>query len=387
MEKNNQTQEAVSHEQILDLISEEIDANSEIVQEQRDNQKNEQLPNGNHAIIFVMSGLHKGAACPINNEATIGSDFNNDLILTDDDIASEHLVLVPVEDGLNYGIKLVCKGDNVVINGEILLTTNQTLILQDTFILTIGTVNINVTLYKSPKITAIYKKYMAPQLRAVEELGTTTKKYLSLELILSDIRNVILIFMSLLCIIIFIIYMFGNSNEKKPLGINDNKFSKIKELSIKEVSNNTELQLQAKDELQHIFEKYGLKSRLNILIKKSVIYVEGNLNQYEFENWSKVLNWFDTAYGSKINLVQLISVNNGIRRTISFKAVVVDGKIPYVVSWTGDRFKPGATLPGGWIILNISEKGVTVKDAVDNRIFLVQHIRSQYGEAIPNFIE
>jgi hypothetical protein len=58
-----------------------------------------------------------------------------------------------------------------------------------------------------------------------------------------------------------------------------------------------------------------------------------------------------------------------------------------VVSWTGDRFKPGATLPGGWIILKISDEGVIVKDAVDNRIFLVNHIRSTHGEPIPDFIE
>ena len=58
--------------------------------------------------------------------------------------------------------------------------------------------------------------------------------------------------------------------------------------------------------------------------------------------------------------------------------------MPYVVSWTGDRYRPGSTLPGGWIIEKIDNIGVHVRDAVENRLFVVEHIRSRRGYQGPN---
>jgi len=53
--------------------------------------------------------------------------------------------------------------------------------------------------------------------------------------------------------------------------------------------------------------------------------------------------------------------------------------MPFVVSWTGDRYREGATLPGGWIVMDINNKGVVVKDAVANRVFIVEHVRTNVG--------
>lgn len=338
----------------------------------------------NRSLVFVMSGIHKGAGCTVNNETTIGSDFDNELILTDDDIAAHHLVLTPIEDGLNYAIKVTCKGDNVVINDKFLLTQEQTIIMEETFVVIIGMVSINIALYKAKKTTIVYKKYIAPKILVVEELGASLKKYLSPTVIISDIRNIILLGFILLSIGISLAYYFTKAVPKSALQLH---YTTIKPLTIKETSDNAELNIQAKNDLNQILKKYDLQARLNLFIKERVLYIQGDINNYELQNWSKVLNWFDTTYGMQVNIVPLITVNNGLRRTISFKAVVADGSMPYVVSWTGDRFRPGATLPGGWIILKIGDEGVVVKDAVDNRIFLVKHIRSQYGEAVPDFRE
>lgn len=339
----------------------------------------------NRSLVFVMSGIHKGAGCAVQDETTIGSDFDNDLILTDDDIAPQHLVLIPIEEGLNYAIKVICKGDNVVINGKILLTTDQTLVMQETFVVTIGMVSINITLHKATKTTIVYKKYITPKMRAVEALGSNIAHHLSPSVIVSDIRNIFLLLCVFILLGISLTYYFNQETPKQSLESDYDTFKNIKSLNIKESSDSSALNIQAKNDLKHLLKKYDLNGRLNLCIKKHVVYVEGNINNYELQNWSKALSWFDTAYGAKVNLVPLITINNGLRRTISFKAVVAHGSMPYVVSWTGDRFKLGATLPGGWIILKIGDEGVTVKDAVDNRVFLVKHIRSQYGEDIPNF--
>jgi hypothetical protein len=385
----SQTQEN-DEDAILDLIpdeeniiqSEDIDLASEV-----DNAEVLEKPNNNRAIIFVMSGLHKGAGCPVLTETTIGSDFNNDLILTDEDVLRQHLILTPIEDGLNYGVQVTCKGDTLVINGEVLLTSEQTILMQDTFVCSLGMVNLNITIHKASKISVAYKKYVDPKIRVIETFGTTTKKYLSPNVILSDVRNIILLALFFMSITASLIYFITRPTPKHLLNSEINANKNIKSLTIKETSNSTEIHTQAKNDLEYILQKYDLKSRLDLFIKENIIYVKGNINHYELQNWSKVLNWFDTAYSSKVNLVSLITLNNGLRRTISFKAIVADGSIPYVVSWTGDRFKPGATLPGGWIILKISDEGVIVKDAVDNRVFLVNHIRSQVGQEIPDFTE
>jgi hypothetical protein len=339
----------------------------------------------NRSLIFVMSGIHKGAGCSVQDETTIGSDFDNDLILTDDDIAPRHLVLIPIEEGLNYSIKVICKGENIVINGKVLLTNEQTLTMQETFVVTIGMVSINITVHKATKTTIVYKKYITPKIRAVEALGNNIARHLSPSVIISDIRNIFLLLCVFILFGISLTYYFTREMPKQSLQSSHDAFKNIKSLSIKETSDSLLLNVQAKNDLKHLFKKYDLNGRLHLFIKKRVVYVEGNINNYELQNWSKALSWFDTAYGAKVNLVPLITINNGLRRTISFKAVVAHGSMPYVVSWTGDRFKLGATLPGGWIILKIGDDGVTVKDAVDNRIFLVKHIRSQYGEDIPDF--
>ena len=375
---------------ILNLVPDEkgtIESIDIELDSDNDDTQTAQKPSNNRAIVFVMSGLHKGAGYPVLTETTIGSDFNNDLILTDIDVVKQHLILTPIENGLNYGIQVTCKGDSLVINGEVLLTNEQTVIMQETFVCSLGMVNLNITIHKASKISVVYKKYVDPQIRVIETFGTTTKKYLSPTVILSDIRNIILLALFFISITASLVYFITRPMPKTPLMSENNTYKNIKSLTLKETSNSIEIHTQAKNDLEYIFTKYDLKSRLDLSIKKNIIYVKGNINHYELQNWGKVLNWFDTAYGSKVNLVPLITLNNGLRRTISFKAIVADGAIPYVVSWTGDRFKPGATLPGGRIILKISDDGVIVKDAVDNRVFLVNHIRSQTGQEIPDFIE
>ncbi|MFT6072146.1 MAG: hypothetical protein ACJARD_000937 [Alphaproteobacteria bacterium] len=339
----------------------------------------------NRTIVFIMSGLHKGAGCAVEAETSIGSSFDNDLIITDDHIAEQHLVLRPIEKGLDYAIEVICKGENIIINGETLISTEQTVIMQDTFVVTLGTISINVTLHKAAKSTLAYKKYMAPRLKTLESFGNTTKELLSPTNILSDLRNIILLLIVIIAIIGSLAYYFTRPVEKEDLRSSYADFKDIKSLTIKEASNSLKLNRQAKSDLEYVLKKYNLLNRLDVSSKKNVIYVKGRINQYEMKSWRKAQNWFDTTYGSGVNLVTLIDLNNGLRRTISFKAVVADGSMPYVVSWTGDRFRPGATLPGGWIVLKIADDGVTVKDAVDNRIFLVKHIRSQHGMKLPNF--
>lgn len=341
----------------------------------------------NRALIFVMSGLHKGAGCAVTEETTIGSNFDNDLILTDEDIVSTHLALRPIEDGLNYAVEVICRGDSLIINGEILLTTEQTLVMEETFVVTIGMVNINVTLHKASRSTVAYQKYMAPKIKVVEELTDTAKKYISPQVIFSDIRNIVLLIISIIILFSGIIYYLTMATPKKYLRSDYTLLREIKSVPIKERSDNLLLHQQARDDLLRILQKYDLSARLDVSLQKNILYVKGRINKFEVQNWRKVLNWFDGIYSKDVNLVPLIKIDNGLRRTISFKAVVTSGNAPYVVAWTGGRYKVGSTLPGGWIILKIDDEGVVVKDAVDNRIFLVEHIRARHGTPLPNFRE
>jgi Inner membrane component of T3SS, periplasmic domain len=386
--QSNQIQEDIS-EEIVELKSQQESDTNNIDQQTADNSTEPATEhNSNRAILFVMSGLHKGAGASVVSETTIGSDFDNDLILTDDEIANRHLILTPIESGLNYAIQLTCVGESLIVNGDILLTKDQKLTIYDSCLVTLGAVNINITIHKSSKFSVAYKKYMKPQIHVVENIATTTKKYLSPSVILSDVRNIILTILVIALIAGGVIYLFTMKKNKEPFVSKYASIENIKTVNSKEIANKSELHIDAKNDLSYVLGKYDLQSRLDLTIYKNIIYVKGSINQYELANWTKVLNWFDTTYGaSKINLVSMVTVNNGLRRTISFKAIVAYGTMPYVVSWTGDRFKTGATLPGGWIILKISDEGVIVKDAVDNRVFLVNHIRSTHGEAVPDFIE
>jgi|GEM_PF-6906169 len=341
----------------------------------------------NRTLVFVMSGLHKGAGCAVEEETSIGSNFDNDLIITDDEVASQHLVLRPIQKGLDYAVEVICKGENVVIDGQTIIEAEQSIIMEDTFVAALGSINLNITLHKAHKATIAYKKYMAPKLRELEALSQSTKQVLSPEAILSDVRNIILSLILIITVLGLLIFYVTRPAEKKELHKTNSDYSHIKTLHLKEKNIILNLHNQAIRDLKYVMKKYDLLSRLSISDKNSIIFVKGRINHYEMNNWRKVLNWFDTTYGVKIDLVDLVKENKGLRRTISFKAVVADGAMPYVVSWTGDRFRPGSTLPGGWIILKIGEEGITVKDAIDNRTFIVKHIRSQHGQRLPNFRE
>lgn len=336
----------------------------------------------NNAHIFVMNGVHEGATFKINEAITIGSSFENELILTDETVEEAHLHIEPHETNLGFGIKVTCKGANIIVNGERILTTGQDLVLMDTFVVTLGDISLNITINSADMVTTAYKKFVEPRINIANDYKEEIGKKLTIANIMSDIRNIILIaFVVVILIMVASLIYLTRDTSKAPL--NPERMS-YKELALQkqdELRNHTK---KAYDDLLRTIRQYDLSGRISVDKTPTTLYVRGRINNYENGKWMAVQNWYDSTYGPYVNLVSLLEVHNGLRRTISFKAVVTQGRMPYVVSWTGDRYRPGATLPGGWIIEKIDEIGVHVRDAVENRLFVVEHIRSRRGYQGPN---
>ena len=107
-----------------------------------------------------MNGVHEGATFKIDEAITVGSNFENELILTDESVEDTHLHLEPHETQLGFGIKVTCKGANIIINGERILSAGQELALTDTFVVTLGDISLNITINSANVVTTAYKKFV-----------------------------------------------------------------------------------------------------------------------------------------------------------------------------------------------------------------------------------
>ena len=377
--ENNDLKDMVASDNMMSLPPAEDDgqndnlSNTDIVEEA------ESYKVLNYAFLFVMSGLHEGATYKISQETSIGSSFENDLILTDDVIEPTHILIKPIESRLGFGVEVTCKGDTLLIDGEKHLSRDESLLLKNTFVITVGTVSISIRVHSAGTFVTAYKKYLRPRIQVAQEIKSKTIARLSLKNIMSDTRNIIIMVMGsvIMMTMIYGITIFFEEPQKKSTSHTTQMA--FKELTIKKMSAEAQYREQALIDLKNVLKKYDLDKRVTAVQNDNTLYIKGQLNGYEDMQWAKVQNWYDTTYGSKVDLVSLITIDAGARRTISFKAVVTEGQTPFVVAWTGDRYKVGATLPGGWIILDITDKGVVVKDATYDRIFLVEHIQSRAG--------
>lgn len=334
----------------------------------------------NNAHIFVDSGIHEGATFKIITPITIGSSIDNDLILTDENIEETHVALEPYETKLGYGIRVTCRGNNVVINGEQILTTGQSYGFQESFIITLANVSLQVIINKAGSVKTFYKKYVSPQVEKAQETNKKLQETLAPKKLFADVRNIVLLVFGLI-ILVSTIYIIKINIKEEKIRISSANI-KYHELSLKREYDSVQKIKLALGDLKMVLKQYNLDKRIDAYYDNTSVYVSGTINFYENGEWAKVQSWYDSTYASEVTLVSLLEVNNGARRTISFRAVVSEGKMPFVVSWTGDRYRIGATLPGGWIILGINDKGVVVRDAIDNRVFLVEHIRMPTGGRI-----
>ncbi len=345
----------------------------------------------NGVLFFVISGLHEGATFRMPKEgATVGSSYDCDLILSDDTVEETHLRIAGKETAFGYVASVTCEGTGVLINGRVPMEQGESRDFSANFVITIGNdVSVRVLITRMRPIESVFRKYCAPQIEALNEKKRFLQGAFSKENLIDDRRNLALSVLSG-TFFLFLSYhfLFGAEEVKPPLRGGGN-------MSVSPASNSANLAQYrktldiAEQDLKKVLEKYNLHKRLNVKNFDETLYISGSINSYENEQWAKVQNWYDSIYSKRVNLVTLIDLNNGARRTISFKAVVPDEKEPFVVSWTGDRYRPGATLPGGWIILAVRADGVLVKDAVENRTYLVEHIRSPVGSAVqlPRILE
>lgn len=334
----------------------------------------------NNAYIFVMNGVHEGATFNISDEITIGKSFDNDMILTDEGIEDKHITLKPHETQFGFGIQITCNGETVTLNAEDTLKKDQTLLLEDNFVLTLADISLNIHINRAGLWKTTYKKFLAPQINVAKEYKEEFAETISPKNILSDKRHIAITVMGVILFICMatLIYMLIPAQKKALMKSNTN----IKSLSIRDQVTQTSLAQQALSDLNRTLNHYKLTGRVTTYIQDRTIYIKGRINNYENKLWIQVQNWYDSTYGATINLVSLLEVHNGLRRTISFRAVVTDGRMPYVVSWTGERYRPGATLPGGWIVEDINDTGVLVRDTIENRLFVVEHIRSRRGPEV-----
>ena len=343
----------------------------------------------NGILVFILTGLHEGASFRLpEGGALIGSSYDCDLILSDDEVDPAHIRVKGVETRFGFGVDVTCEGERALINGRVPLEKGETRRFTDGFVLSVGTVNLRIMITGASPLTVLYRKFVEPRLEQAKQVRETVESVVTKEKIVEDRRNLALIAMSAVFLSAFA-YSILFSGEVQKEGLKARHKEVIEKSPVADTDALRAEVAQAEKDLTAALKKYNLGGRLDVKIYDETLYISGSINSYENSQWAKVQNWYDTIYARRVNLVTLISVNNGARRTISFKSVAPDIKEPFVVSWTGERYRPGATLPGGWVILDIRADGVLVKDAVENRTYLVEHIRTPVGSAVqkPRLLE
>ena len=277
-----------------------------------------------------MNGVHEGATFNVAEKISIGNLFENDMILTDDGIEETHVILEPKETQFGFGIYIQCRGEKIYINADHVLTKDQTLLMENSFVITLGGISLNIQVNSAGLWKTTYSKFLEPQINVAQTYQKEIIKTLSPDNILSDKRHLVITIMGVILFICMVVFIVMLIPESKPMMI---RKIDVKTLQLRDEVARKKLVQQALSDLNRVITHYKLNGRVTTSFKEKTLYVSGRINNYENNMWIKVQNWYDSTYDKKVNLVSLITVHNGLRRTISFKAVVTTGHMPYVVSW------------------------------------------------------
>ncbi|SDL86495.1 Inner membrane component of T3SS [Modicisalibacter muralis] len=97
----------------------------------------------------------------------------------------------------------------------------------------------------------------------------------------------------------------------------------------------------------------------------SHLIVSGEFAPERYADWTDVQRWFDRHYGSSHVLISNAQPSLAADKpAFEFRAVWL-GDNPYVIGPSGRRLYPGATLREGWVLSEISDKGVMLRRGDD----------------------
>src|SRR5688572_28455009 len=117
-----------------------------------------------HVMIYVSSGFHEGASFELKDALSIGSDFENGIILTDEGIQTVHAKLSVIQTQFGHAVQVETVAGEVFVNHKTTVATGAPYSVQDNFQSTIGTVTLKAIITTQKAVTVAYHKSVEPRI-------------------------------------------------------------------------------------------------------------------------------------------------------------------------------------------------------------------------------
>ncbi|WP_198539735.1 FHA domain-containing protein [Rhizobium sp. LCM 4573] len=270
----------------------------------------------------VLSGMHHGVRAPIDGEAcTIGSSPSCDLVLSDRDIAQEHLQL------RFYGRQVAINaiGGAVTVEGRPALQRGYGCRVKLPVTLTIGDAKLRIA--RDTPTGPMIKRW-GPYAAAVA------------------------VALAMMPIVAVQAGISGLLPQKSALS-ND-------QLTVGSVPAATApSDGEIVGTLQQKIAEAGL-GNLTLSADGRRIDVSGQVPPDRMEAWRDVQRWFDRSHGGRYVLTSLVSAAAVTDAPKFIFQAVFFGDNPYVVDARGERRYPGAALQDGWMLKSIEDGQILV---------------------------
>ncbi|TKT55071.1 EscD/YscD/HrpQ family type III secretion system periplasmic domain-containing protein [Rhizobium sp. LC145] len=269
----------------------------------------------------VLSGIHHGVRAPIDAEAcTIGSSPNCDLVLSDRDIAQEHLQL------RFYGRQVAINaiGGGVIVEGRPALQRGFGCRVKLPVTLVIGDAKLRIARDASS--------------------GPAIKRW--------PYAAVVVVALAMMPIVAVQAGISGLLPQKPAL-----PSDRLTVGSVPAATAPSDGEIVGT--LQQKIAEAGL-SNLTLSADGRRIDVSGQVPPDRMEAWRDVQRWFDRSHGGRYVLTSLVSAAAVTDAPKFVFQAVFFGNTPYVVDARGERRYPGAALQDGWMLKSIEDGQILV---------------------------
>ncbi|MBY5378383.1 hypothetical protein ELG83_24270 (plasmid) [Rhizobium leguminosarum] len=278
-------------------------------------------------VFDVLSGPHVGVSSPIDNaDCTIGSSLGCDLVLSDANIAQEHLKLRFY--GREAAIDAV--GGDVFIEGRPMLSRGHGCRVKLPAILLVGDTKLRIRRHASA--------------------GFMTSRWTSYAIVA--------------VVIAMLPVVAGQSNI-----VQSSIAGRLSEVAMapEDLLTVGSIPIEAASPTDGeivgtLQQKMAVANLGNLALSADGrhIHVSGQVPADRMDAWRDLQHWFDRSHGGRYVLTSFVSAAavSGAPK-FTFQAVFF-GKNPYVIDARGERRYPGASLQDGWILKSIEEGQILV---------------------------
>jgi len=279
--------------------------------------------------LFVLSGLHEGAAVPLDANITyrIGSSLEGDIVLRDEGVVGHHATL-SVTEGF---AKLASHAEYVQADRNLQVPDGHVCESCLPLSFDLGNVHMCVAYERVPEQTLSRHVF-------------------------SRMKVLLPVFVGLCCILSSLFFFpVGVASEPTP----EKHSTRFDESAQKLPPNVVSRQLTEK------LRASGLGS-LQVQAGSSQLLVSGELPVGTAEQWHDVQVWFDREYGKDYLLRAKLTQAHAAQ--VAIQAVWL-GPSPYVVDGQGQRRYPGAVMDAGWVLEKIGPHEVVLVKNGQQHIF------------------